>query len=263
MKIGKILKSFIFNKKLFEIVDWHEDSLEPSIFAYALILTYHPTLSKELSKIRQDLEIKLIPYDRSDPNFFTNIRKKVDEKTFTKMLTLMRNFLQKYKISEEWSMFISMKILTDILPIPFAYEPISFHFPPSYATTQDDIEWWQAGISIYYRNNYPSIVLSEDVKIDNVYQYLKEHWKPEIEPVLKNLPRKKLQKIDINRFALGVKIYIWKDLERHSWGEIDEIINALIDKTPSYFGKDYVPTRMECAKILDETKAYFNQIYPL
>lgn len=266
---NKVLSSLFYDTTLFDFQSFaiHEGEFSSSkeIFAYGLVLTYHPKIRENVNKVRKKLNISLLTYPKTrNMEALVDFLHELPESLSPKLQEEVNTLIKQYKLISVWELPLKIKILTNVLPFPYEPSRLQFSYPvklldeyPNSLRLAMDI------LDAGRRAAQPCIVITEYVKPDNIFKYIKHNWKT-IEPVLASLPKRHFRGVDINTFALGVWIFIRRELEKQSWDEIDKAIDEITNQDEEFWGgKDSTPTRLECQKRLDEIKNDFNKIYPL
>ena len=267
---NKLIYLLLGNKNLFDITTLAFDKGKyistKELVVYSLILTYHPAIAGEF-KQHQKSFIRLSYPQTPDMEILWRIDQKLSEEDKSKLKTIVNNFIQKYRLSLIWETPIKVKLLTDVLPIPYNFSRIEFSYPThilesaGVITTQTTSEMASDIVRTIRRTQYPCIVITESVRPKNICEFVKKNWS-EISTVVNHLPKRQFKKVDVERFALGVWTFIKKEKEGLNWTQIEEEITAFDNKDENFFGNNS-PSLTELQKCLDDTKNYFNKITPV
>jgi len=100
---------------------WDNEGIITEIeLVYALILTFHPTVIRDINIIIDKINLKeFIPYPTIRNR--KNLVKIITELPISKTIIIeneVNNLLEKYQLTNNWLFPLKIKILTNILPIP-------------------------------------------------------------------------------------------------------------------------------------------------
>lgn len=263
---------YLFAQEHFDITTlaFYEGKFTSSkeFFAYALIITHHPKIVKDITSMQAQLP--RVPYpEKPDMKSLVDLEFKLSDDERKKLDDDVNHLLKKYALAPVWSLPMKVKLLTNKLPVPYNESPIDFSYPIRLLEDVGDeakISSLDRAIDIVRtgeRIRYPCIVIAESVNRKNFRDFIEKKW-PEIHSVIKHLPKRKFRDIDLDRFALGVWVFTKKEVKNMKWKDIDNEITKVEDKDENFFGGgELTPSRTDLQKVLDDAKGYFRQIYPL
>lgn len=269
---NQVLLSFLNDTKLFDIqsLAFFEGKFvwSKSTIAYSLILTFHPKIKEDFQKIQNSFKpFSPYPEPRTMDSVIEILHQWSSEEDRKKLNDEVALRIKKYNLGEVWEIPLKMKVITGVLPVPYDSPKISFSFPSQFKGGLVGAANRFLGYDIIEtrrRIKYPCIVITEDIKPNQLNKFITKNWKNNIKPVLSKLPKRKFIDVDIDRLALGVWIFIRKDLSGKTWDDIDNEITKITEREQDFFGDvNSTPSRTDLQKILDDTKNYFRQIYPL
>lgn len=237
----------------------------------ALLLGYHPVFQEEVVEIRRKYGISKLysikgsrGIENTACGLIANVKELNEEpksiETWVECDTY--NILKKHCLQANWWFPILIKVYTDILYIPPDYGTFHYYTPKPHEQIED--------LDFYIKDAFsglwatPAIFISENIDSkDKLKLWIDKKWDKLIKPSLAGLNRRKLIKADLDRLALALVIYSWRQ-RGWSWDKIESWLIHLNDKEDSLFTNySGVPTRQELQKLSFEAEEKLNSFYPL
>lgn len=192
---------------------------------YALILSFHPTVIKDINSVIDKINLKkFIPYPvvRNKKNLIKIITKLPFSKTIV-IENEVKSLLKKYKLTDNWLFPLKIKILTDILPVP-GHQEFKFVNNTNNSKTTDD-----------------QVYISIQSKLDSktrLMDWIDKNFNNIIYPTTSKLTEVRFTKTSASRLALGLVFGVITPKndksKRYKWKYAQEFLNKINKKDDAF-----------------------------
>jgi len=222
---------------------------------YALILTFHPEVLKDIQIVIDKIELKKFiqyPKIRNIDNLI-KIATGLSLNTLEKRIILQQEvekLLKKYQLTDNWSLPLKIKILTNVLPVP----------------SHQEFEFVNTGINTSMLNimDYPAHITIKS-KLDSktrLINWIDKNFNKVIYPVTSKLTEVKFTKTSVSALALG--LVFWRiNSNKNKWEKAEDFISEIEDKDESFFdiNGEKTPDRTELMRLVDNSVKILRKFY--
>src|SRR5579859_1538842 len=201
-----------------------------SLVANTLLFGCHPSIQSAIERIRTEVGMRMVEYPWEAANIGDKIleviEKNPEAKDPEKLFSLTEAFFNREGRNfptNIWSQLVDIKIMTDVLPLPAYFQPISLqNFRNGYLREitkinaiideKERLQAFSIFVSRSYAHNiatipfqYPIAIFTKKIKGDTLVKWAKSKRK-EIEVATKDLPRQPINNkgVDLGALALGL-----------------------------------------------------------